>query len=245
MARGTWLLMFVLAAGVLGAQVRAVAPALPILVTSTDGVTADGGQSVELVREASRRAGLSVSVEIQPWVRALSTAQKNPNVLLFPVTRTPDREAQFEWLGPVNRLEYWIFRSTTGQAPRLTNVAELGNYSIGVLKNDAAAQYLHGRFPESQLQEASEYSSLPPMLLAGRFDYLAAVPPSLYAALADLGKAKTQVQPLFAIPNLSSNPFSYVVAAKGTDPTLVAKLRQGFESMANDGTWETIFRKYQ
>ena len=238
-------LALTLGGGLAGAQVRAVAPVLPVLVTSSDGLTAEGGQSVELVREAARRAGVSLTIEIQPWVRALATGQKTPNVLLFPVTRTPDREAQFEWLGPVNRLEYWLFRSATGTAPRLTSLADLGPRSIGVLKNDAAAGYLHGRIPEAQLQDISDYASLPPMLLAGRFDYLAAVPVSLYVALANLGKTKSQVEPLFAIPNLSSNPFSYVVAAKGTDPALVAHLRQAFEAMAADGTWEMIFRKYQ
>jgi polar amino acid transport system substrate-binding protein len=235
----------VLCTSLVTGQVRAVAPTLPILVTSSDGLTADGGRAVDLVREAARRAGVPVTFEVEPWVRALGMVQKTPNVLLFPVARTPDREGLFDWIGPVNRVEYWFFRLANGPAPVLTGLDGLGSRTVGVLKNDAVSAYLRTRVPRDQIQEISEYSSLPPMFLAGRFDYLAAVPSSLYGALADLGKPRTVVQALFAVPQLSSDPYSYVVVQKGSDPALVAGLHQALDAMVKDGTWETMFRKYQ
>ena len=66
------------------------------------------GYSTEVLRLAAQEAGLSLSIEAQPWLRAYAAVQKSPNALLFTVVRTPEREAQFQWVGPI------------GTAPRLS-----------------------------------------------------------------------------------------------------------------------------
>ena len=61
------------------------------------------GYSTEVLRLAAQEAGLSLSIEAQPWLRAYAAVQKSPNALLFTVVRTPEREAQFQWVGPIDR----------------------------------------------------------------------------------------------------------------------------------------------
>jgi polar amino acid transport system substrate-binding protein len=228
-----------------GAQTLAVAPVLPILVTSSDGLKADGGQSVELVREAARRARIDIDVQIQPWSRAIQTATRAPNVLLFPVLRTPDRESTFEWLGPVNRAEYWVVRRSAGTAPAIKTLAELDGKSIGILANSGVGSFLHTQLPKATFQEVNKYASLGPMLLADRFEYLLIIRGPFLVELDQIGSPRTAVQMLFPVKGILSDPNSYLVVAKDSDPALVQGLRQAMQSMVTDGTWEKIYRKYQ
>jgi polar amino acid transport system substrate-binding protein len=229
----------------LSAQVVAVAPVLPILVTSSDGVHADGGQSVELVAEAARRANLTLELLVQPWTRALVTLGQSKNSVLFPLVRTQEREFLYDWIGPVNRVEYWVFALRDRGPYTAKGLTALPQGTWGALANDAAFDFLRDRVPDERLQGAANYSSLAPMFLTGRFDYLAVVPSSFLAELDRLGKPRSTVQALFPLEGVVSDPYSYLVAAKGADPSLVKALRQALAAMVADGTWERIYQKYQ
>ncbi|QDL55846.1 substrate-binding periplasmic protein [Rhodoferax aquaticus] len=231
--------------GAVQAQVLAVAPKLPVLVTSADGKTPDGGQAVEILTEAARRAGLTLKMEIQPWSRALLTGSQTANVLLFPVVRTAEREAQFEWLGPVNRVEYWVFRRTEGLAPVAKTLDDLKSASIGTLANNANNEWLKAKLPMATIQPVPLYSSLAPMLFLDRFDYLVAARSTFFAELERLGKPRASVQALFPLVDDVADAKSYVVLAKGSDPQLVRSIRTALERMAADGTWDKMYRKYQ
>ena len=51
------------------------------------------GYSVEVVRAALGGAGLDYSMTIYPWARAYQIGRAQPNVLIFSIVRTPEREA--------------------------------------------------------------------------------------------------------------------------------------------------------
>lgn len=224
---------------------NAVAPLLPILVSSSDGEKADGGQAVEIVNEVGRRAGIPIVIGVQPWTRAMFTATNSPNTLFFPVVRTSDREALFEWIGPVNRIEYWVFKRKDSPAPAAKALQELKQASIGVLANDALSSYLQAELPQAKIQSMPKYESLTPMLIAGRFDYLVAVRAPFMQNLDQLGIVRGEVQPLFQVQGNTSDSRAYLVMSKGSDPTLVSKLRKALKSMEDDGVWEKTYRKYQ
>jgi len=59
------------------------------------------GYCVDIVHEIQRRIGNSTEIELQPWARAYRSALEGENVLLVCPKRTPDREGQFKWVGPL------------------------------------------------------------------------------------------------------------------------------------------------
>jgi polar amino acid transport system substrate-binding protein len=157
------------------------------------------------------------------------------------VVRTPDREALFDWIGPVSRVEYQVFRLRAGSAATMRSLGQLGRQSIGVLNKDAGDRYLQTVIDPRQIQPVPEYHSLIQMFLAGRFDYLAVVPQGLYEELARLRLPQETVESLFAL-DYTADPYSYVVVAKGSSPTLVSSLSKALASMKKDGTWERLYR---
>ena len=62
----------------------------------------------ELTRELMRRLNLTGDVEVYPWKRAYSILKKEPNIALFPTTRTEARENDANWVGPILKVS-WVF----------------------------------------------------------------------------------------------------------------------------------------
>lgn len=225
------------------AQVRAVAPLYPPLVTSTDGINADGGVSVELLRSAATRAGLALQVEVQPLARALVTASSTKDVLIFPLLRTKDRDSDFEWLGPVNRVDYRLYQRKGAGEASLGSVHKLGNRVVGVLINDVISQYLKAN-QVTGIQESSTLSSLISMLLSGRIDYMATTPASMASELSSRGLPVDTVESVLTLEGYTNGPYSYAAVAKGSNPRLIQGLKTAFADMQKDGTWSGIFQKY-
>ncbi|MFT6898668.1 MAG: polar amino acid transport system substrate-binding protein [Paraglaciecola sp.] len=60
-----------------------------------------GGYLVELIQGILNQAGIQQQILAAPWERVIKEAHNKPNVLVFPLARTPDREADFHWLTPL------------------------------------------------------------------------------------------------------------------------------------------------
>ncbi len=53
----------------------------------------------DLFREAAERANVNIEFRVVPWLRAIAEAKKSHDYLLFPLTRTIERERFFSWQG--------------------------------------------------------------------------------------------------------------------------------------------------
>ena len=59
------------------------------------------GMSIEIVREIQRRLGVNDAIQVVPWARGLNKLDHEPNTMLLTMARTPERESQYQWIGPV------------------------------------------------------------------------------------------------------------------------------------------------
>ncbi|MBU2280226.1 MAG: transporter substrate-binding domain-containing protein, partial [Gammaproteobacteria bacterium] len=59
------------------------------------------GLTTAVVEQMLQQAGLTPQYEVYPWARAFRLAAGTPNVMIYNIARTPEREAQFEWIGKV------------------------------------------------------------------------------------------------------------------------------------------------
>ena len=60
------------------------------------------GYTVELVREIQKRVGNQDEIKMVPWARGYEMIQKYPDVVLFQMSRSAEREKMFNWVGPVH-----------------------------------------------------------------------------------------------------------------------------------------------
>lgn len=99
------------------------------------------GLSVELVRDMLALAGLKGSVSLYPWLRAYTMTQDNRHACLLSTTRTPEREALFQWVGPLYD-NPWVLYAPRALAPRIRSLEDARPYRIAGFEGSAAAAYL-------------------------------------------------------------------------------------------------------
>jgi ABC-type amino acid transport substrate-binding protein len=167
----------VLALGAAGGKVSSAALAadaplhivtahLPPLVMAPGGKQA--GALRELVDALCHRLGMAPELAFVPWRRALYLATTMKHTAIFPLTRLPEREAQFRWLAPLYE-ENYIFMAQKGKAFDLQHPREMTDKRIALLRGAAQSAILR-ELGFQRLVEASSIDEVHRFLLAGMAD---------------------------------------------------------------------------
>ncbi|WP_375749102.1 substrate-binding periplasmic protein [Vibrio sp. HN007] len=77
--------------------------------TSMDTSGRSFSNESELTRELIQRLNQTNDIEVYPWKRAYSIMLTEPNVALFPTTRTEARENEAKWVGPLLKVNWVLF----------------------------------------------------------------------------------------------------------------------------------------
>ena len=130
------------------------------------------GLTVEVVREIQRRVGSAEEIKLVPWARGYDAALAGPNIVLFSMARTPERERLFTWVGPVMETIYGFFaRSDSRISIASIDEAKLAG-RIGVYANDARDLILT-RLGFTNLDRTTDNITNVKKLMAGRIDLYA------------------------------------------------------------------------
>jgi len=128
-----------LALALAGAPAARAAPPEPLRLVAADlppYAAAQGGDSpgalVELAQEMARRVGAPATLEFYPWQRALALTGVHARTLVVPLTRTPEREAQYRWLVRLRRQDF-VFVGRHGGVD-LRDPAALAARPVAVLR---------------------------------------------------------------------------------------------------------------
>ncbi len=226
------------ASGSVAAQelVLTTEPLPPYNIVSETGREISGLVGDKIV-EMMRRAAISYAVEPSSWQRAFKLAQSRPDTCVFGTARTPEREARFQWVGPLASTDWTIF---TRRDNRLTSASleELKPYVIGGYRADILADYLdqHGyRVAHSGADEISLRN-----MLLGRIDYWASNRAAATALALKLG-VQDRLRALLTFGHSSL----YLACHPGVPEDMVARLQQALKAMENDGTVKKIDTQYQ
>jgi len=91
-----------------------VAGNLPPFAWESAGVP--HGLAQDLAVAMAQRLGRPTQVTYLPWARAVRTVEQGDHYGIFPLARTPDREARFRWLVPL-MAALWPLHAGHGGAP--------------------------------------------------------------------------------------------------------------------------------
>lgn len=127
------------------------------------------GALVELVEAIVARAGWTQRVHFYPWARAMLMASTQARTLILPLTRTPEREAGFQWLLRLY-VQHFAFLTKPDQDPVLT-VEQARKQRIVVLRGSPnRAQLLRHGFTDEQIRETATVEDMHRMLELGMVD---------------------------------------------------------------------------
>ncbi|QGZ39800.1 polar amino acid transport system substrate-binding protein [Pseudoduganella flava] len=195
------------------------------------------GRQTDKVHEMLDRVGVPHSIDILPWKRAYMMAQRDALTCVYSTTRTPEREKQFKWVGPMVEID-WVLMGRADRKFHLRTLEDARTLRIGTYNGDARDEYLKSR--GFNVDPVQNDASNPDKLLLNRIDLWAV------AARPDLDMARELGRDGQFVPVLVFNRVRLYLACNPTVPDrLVDRMNAMFDTMRRDGTFARIDRRYQ
>lgn len=197
------------------------------------------GMAVAVVEELIRRTGERARIELVPWTRGYHQVRHQADTALFSTVRTAQREAEFQWVGPIARgyTRFYTYKDAGLRVTSLDDVRQLGTlavpkqwYSYELLREQELDNLYGVPTPQDMLR----------MFRHGRVKLLLANTLTLDGMLAEQGMNAGQLQAQF---DLMTND-SYIAFSLQTDAERVARWQQALQQMRQDGSLERIYRHW-
>ena len=196
------------------------------------------GYAYELGQEVMRRLGYHGAIQVQPLARANRTVQTKPNVIALWVGRIPEREATVHWLYPVVVDDFSIYTVKGRPAAMMLEQAKsLGMLGANIGAANAIAAQRKGLI---QIEMITSDDANGRKLMTGRLDGWIA--------------SRSAVRFFIRLHGLPDDTFvkgvklsdyqAWVVASKGTDPSVIAAWQQALHALERDGTLRRLAESY-
>jgi len=202
---------------------------------------ADGqpqGPVVEVVRQIQRRVGNRDPIRLVPWARGYAMALGQPNVALFLMARTKERDAHFHWVGPVVESVYSLYVKADSKRVLRTLEDAKALRAIGVYRDDARDQMLT-REGFLNLERTTDNVMNARKLLAGRIDAMVSSEIGVQDLLKVAGVDRGAVKEALPVAHVQL----WIAFSKGTPRHTVVAWERAFEGLRSDRTLERIMKK--
>ena len=218
-----------------------VTESLPPLNYEENGIVT--GFATELVQAILLAAELKAPITLLPWARAYQLTLSQPNTLLYSTTRNAEREALFEWIGPISARQIFLYKLKARSDIHLNTIADSAHYRLGLVREMASTKdFLHTYAQaDSQLDFAPTVESNLKKLLIGRTDLIISQDWGAAFLMKSQQRRPEELEAVFLLDGSSSY---YLAMNKQSDPALVQKIRKGFEKVQQSGVLEKLRKKY-
>lgn len=202
------------------------------------------GCSTEIVREVLKRARLEYTLASYPWARTYNLALSTPNVLIYSIGRSRERENLFKWIDVVAPFDIYLYKLKRRHDIDVGSLTDARKYRIGAVRDDVRAQYLekHGFLPGKNLDLVVVDQQNVMKLGSGRIDLFPIDRLGLAHVVKLAGGRVEDYVPVLYLDDLSAG--LYLAFSRGTEDALVARCREALAGMKEDGTYDAIMRKY-
>ncbi|WP_370867343.1 substrate-binding periplasmic protein [Atopomonas sediminilitoris] len=194
------------------------------------------GIAVEVVQEMFKRAGVEYFMALRfPWDRVYKMALEKPNHGVFSTARTPEREGEFKWVGPIGP-DDWVLLASADSTLTINSLEEAKAYTIGAYKGDAIEEFLlqQGIEPKSSFNDKTNVEKLS----KGQIDLWATGDPAGRYLAKQQGVTNLKTVLRFNQAEL------WLALNKQTDDAIVAKLQAALDTMRNEGFVDKVLNKY-
>ena len=201
------------------------------------------GFSSELLKAMAADAGLTLHMQVLPWQRSVQEASRRADSVLFSLTRTPERETQYRWVGPISPRRILVYRLSHRTEVRPTSLKQLNGWRLGVSRDSAAAKQLiaDGLRPDTELELGLDDATNLRKLLAGRMDLIVLLD---WAAAWHLRELKLPYATLTPVrPMDVDKSYGYGLPVAG-DPATARRLQAALDRIRRDGRYERLRQRY-
>lgn len=197
------------------------------------------GMAVEIVQALQARLGNKNPIALVPWARGYRAVQEEPNVLLFSIGRSPEREKLMYLLGPI-AVSSTVLYTRQGNAERLLALGEelyklpVGAYRSSIFADTAKKKgFIHiDQAPTPQISAK--------MLLAKRFDLWVESSLSVASILKETGHTADEVEKVMVLDSLEL----YLAFSPRTSNSTVKAWASALRRLKKDGDFQKIHQKW-
>lgn len=224
--------------------IRIVTEELPPYNMTRDGVLT--GMSTEVVQAVLKEVNVQASIQVMPWARAYDLALHDANVLIYSITRTPEREPLFKWVGSIAHSR-WFMYSSYAHPVSLMDLDDARDWQTATVNEDVGEQYLMSKnfVVGQQLQSSNRYELNYQKLQTGHVDLWISDELNAYYLARQAGDepARTLVQSL-RIPELEEAGGFNMAFSKATPDATVQLFQKGLNAIRENGIYDAIARKW-
>jgi polar amino acid transport system substrate-binding protein len=240
-------------AALLGSRVAGAADAPPMRILTEEyppyNYTEGGritGLATEVVEAVLEELHLRGDIQSLPWARAYEIARSTPDVLIYCIGRTPERDKQFKWVGVIAPTNYYLF-GRPGVRYQVDSLEAAKQYRIATVNEDVGEQFLvsRGFVKGRNLQPSVKYGLNYEKLKMQRVDLwiINELTASHLARQAGDDPAQTLAR-VYRIPELSGEGY-YMAFGNLTPDATVEKFRRALEAGKLSGRYEQLQRKWK
>lgn len=197
------------------------------------------GMVGDVVLTALARLGRLTQIVAEPWPRAQLRVTNGKNLLIIPLSRTPEREDQYTWVTSIMVLERAFF--TLDEPVNSFAEARQRYKRIGVGMGTAQVAILQREgFDDSQIVQLKLGENPARLLTLGRIDaWFTGVPEALYIWEG----SEHRRQNLRKSATLASTGL-YLACSKDCDAQLVEELRTAIGELEQEGVSQRLREAY-
>ncbi|MFJ3486140.1 substrate-binding periplasmic protein [Pseudomonas sp. NPDC090202] len=192
------------------------------------------GSASEIVEQTLARAGISdYHMALYPWARAYDMARLEPNVLIYPIIRSAEREPQFKWVGELEQVTPQLYKLRERRDVVVNSLQDAKKYSIGVVRGDSRQEYLEGKGFSRMVVSANNLDNLR-KLLSGQVALVPLPEREAREQCDDLHIAYEDLENVYTLDELSKG--LYVALSATTPADTVKRVTEAFAQLKADGT---------
>lgn len=197
------------------------------------------GFAVELVHQLQHFVGSNEPIEVMPWARAISIAEKSPNVLLFATSINEARRKKFHFVGPILSSNVSLFALVEDEI-QINSVEELKTIgTIGVYRG-TIGEVLLNQAGVSNLQLASFPEHSAKQLFKGRIRLWCQADVAVASLLEKVGKQSLGVKPVFSLDKI----VLYLAFSKGSNKQVIELWAKALTVFKKSGKFKLLHAKY-
>jgi len=208
-------------------------------LTRIDSSTPHSGEATRFVTQVLNKAGVDYTISYVPWKRSYLYGLTQQNVLIYPISRTQEREDKFIWLGKIMPINYFLFKLKSRTDIKLDNVDDAQTYTIGVVNHHSHHEYLLSK-GFTTFEPVNNSTQNLAKLLLGRIDLFPMSSGGLEPLCNQLNVDCSQVAPAIALDNFSDG--LYMAFSKGSDERAVKQVNIAYQSLYGQSQYQELFK---
>jgi polar amino acid transport system substrate-binding protein len=160
-------------------------------------------------------------------------ARLEPNVLIYPIIRSKERDPLFKWVGELDQVTPMFYKLRERRDVVVKSLQDAKNFSVGVVRDDSRQEYLEGKGFNKMVISSNNLDNLR-KLLSGQVLLVPMPEREAREQCEDLHIAYEDLEAVYTLDELSKG--LYVALSIKTPDETVKRITTAFTQLKDDGT---------